>query len=68
MDDGDNLKLVDEGIKRPLCHQQRFSQNSDGWTVVKVGERNFVFMTFNAMFQEGSAVRSLCTGEHAMPW
>lgn len=22
--------------KFPVCHQERFTQNSDGWTVVKV--------------------------------
>ena len=35
MDDGDT-ETQREKPDGPPCHQQRFSQNSDGWTVVKV--------------------------------
>ena len=36
MDVDQASKGVTEG-EAPLCHQERFSQNGDGWTVVKVG-------------------------------
>ena len=36
MDVDQASKGVPEG-EAPLCHQERFSQNGDGWTVVKVG-------------------------------
>ena len=35
MDVDQASKGVPEG-EAPLCHQERFSQNGDGWTVVKV--------------------------------
>ena len=30
------MEVEKDGGKIPICHQERFSQNSDGWTVVKV--------------------------------
>ena len=37
MDVDQASKVVTEA---PLCHQERFSQNADGWTVVKVGAKD----------------------------
>ena len=30
------MEVEKDSGKIPICHQERFSQNSDGWTVVKV--------------------------------
>ena len=30
------MEVEKESGKIPICHQERFSQNSDGWTIVKV--------------------------------
>ena len=33
-----------------VCHQDRFSQNSDGWTVVKEGQAEVLFPSLNDVF------------------
>merc|ERR1712179_537085 len=33
-----------------VCHQERFSQNSDGWTVVKEGQAEVLFPSLNDVF------------------
>ena len=30
------MEVEKDSGKIPICHQERFSQNSDGWTIVKV--------------------------------
>ena len=65
MDVDQASKVVTEA---PLCHQERFSQNGEGWTVVKVGAKVVIMCRFRDVrratrilvytlniFQEGSA-------------
>merc|ERR1712183_740872 len=36
--------------KEPPCHKDRFTQNSDGWTVVKEGQAGVLFPSLNDVF------------------
>merc|ERR1719495_2545336 len=33
-----------------VCHQERFSENDDGWTVVKEGQAEVLFPSLNDVF------------------
>jgi len=44
-----SLDMSDNSVKPP-CHQERFSQNSEGWTVVKEGSAEVLFPSLNDVF------------------
>ena len=43
-------KLLIQSLHEGVCHQERFSQNSDGWTVVKEGQAEVLFPSLNDVF------------------
>merc|ERR1712142_1285984 len=43
-----NISISGKG--EDVCHQERFSQNSDGWTVVKEGQAEVLFPSLNDVF------------------
>merc|ERR550519_1567251 len=42
--------ILGSGKGSGVCHQERFSQNSDGWTVVKEGQAEVLFPSLNDVF------------------
>jgi len=44
------MEVEKDSGKIPICHQERFSQNSDGWTVVKEGSAEVLFPSLNDVF------------------
>merc|ERR1712002_388821 len=45
---GRGMGEVQKGVG--VCHQERFSQNSEGWTVVKEGQAEVLFPSLNDVF------------------